>query len=87
LTWITTELSQIFVDPDYQGQGVGRLLVEWGIQQIGRGTLYVEATPAGKGLYEGFGFTVEHEVLFPEIQENGEPWKMYIMLRKIDPST
>ncbi|KAH8904668.1 acyl-CoA N-acyltransferase [Coniochaeta sp. PMI_546] len=45
------------VDPEYQGRGVGRMLVQWGIEQAkaqGKG-LFLSATPAGKPFYSRLG--------------------------------
>ncbi|KAB5542472.1 acyl-CoA N-acyltransferase [Coniochaeta sp. 2T2.1] len=45
------------VDPAYQGRGVGKMLVQWGVDQAkaqGKG-LFLSATPAGKPFYERIG--------------------------------
>ncbi|ORY12158.1 acyl-CoA N-acyltransferase [Clohesyomyces aquaticus] len=78
------ELSQAFVDPSYQRRGVGRLLLEWGIQLADSAgyPLYLEGTPSGKLLYEQFGFEIKAEAEFPEIIEDGEPYRYYFMIRR-----
>ena len=59
------EIYVIFVDPDFQGQGLGRALTEIGLshfQAIGlkRAMLYVDSTnTAAVAMYESMGFTVQ----------------------------
>jgi GNAT superfamily N-acetyltransferase len=45
------------VDPAYQGRGIGKMLLQWGIEQArAQGTgLYLSATPAGRPFYERIG--------------------------------
>ena len=60
------ELYVVAVDPDFQGQGLGRGLVLAGLERLalqGLGTamLYVDASNRrAVGLYEDLGFTVDH---------------------------
>jgi GNAT superfamily N-acetyltransferase len=52
-----TDLIFLGVDPAYQGRGVGKMLVRWGMEQArtqGKG-LYLSATPAGKPFYSRLG--------------------------------
>ncbi|KAJ9150121.1 Acyl-CoA N-acyltransferase [Coniochaeta hoffmannii] len=45
------------VDPAYQGRGVGKILVQWGIDKAkaqGKG-IFLSATPAGKPFYKRMG--------------------------------
>ncbi|KAF2200009.1 acyl-CoA N-acyltransferase, partial [Delitschia confertaspora ATCC 74209] len=67
--WNVWELSQVFVDPSYQRQGVGRKLLEWGIKQADQDgvPMYLEATPPGKVMYERLGFEVLDVAEFPGI--------------------
>ncbi|KAJ7815671.1 hypothetical protein B0H14DRAFT_2681265 [Mycena olivaceomarginata] len=46
------------VDPVYQYQGVGQTLLQWGLDQAATESLdvYLEASDAGKRLYEKNGF-------------------------------
>jgi predicted N-acetyltransferase YhbS len=52
------------VDPKYQKRGAGKLLVQWGTKladEMGAEAI-VEASPAGRYLYEQNGFVFRHEV-------------------------
>ncbi|KAF2133948.1 acyl-CoA N-acyltransferase [Dothidotthia symphoricarpi CBS 119687] len=75
------ELAQLFVHPNYQRHGIGKQLVEWGLQQADAEGLpvYVEGSAAGKGLYERVGFTSVKAVSLP--RADGEVYKRYIMIR------
>ncbi|KAL4899930.1 hypothetical protein BDW74DRAFT_162710 [Aspergillus multicolor] len=52
------ELEALFVHPDYQGRGIGKRFLAWGVEQAERLglDLYLEATEAGRPLYEKTGF-------------------------------
>jgi GNAT superfamily N-acetyltransferase len=53
-------LASLFTLPEWQGRGVGRLLVQWAIERADRGEepvpLYLESSVQGRRLYEGCGF-------------------------------
>jgi len=51
-------LDILAVDPRYQGQGIGKALLQWGLDEADRlGMItFLEATNEGKPLYEKFGF-------------------------------
>jgi GNAT superfamily N-acetyltransferase len=52
------ELATLFVDPDFQGRGIARQLLAWGIgeaEKLGL-EMSLEATKAGRRLYESVGF-------------------------------
>ncbi|GKT86577.1 GNAT family acetyltransferase [Colletotrichum tofieldiae] len=56
-------LDTLVTHPDYQRRGAGSLLLKWGCEladENGVGA-YVDASKAGKGLYERFGFVDESE--------------------------
>ena len=78
------ELTQIFVDPDYQRKGIGKMLLDWGTEQADEsGTaIYLEGTAAGMDLYERCGFIRRAEVTFPGIYQDGNPYTMYLMIRE-----
>jgi GNAT superfamily N-acetyltransferase len=49
--------------PEYQGQGIGSKLIQWGTSQADEKGLecYLSATPKGLRLYEKFDFVRQHE--------------------------
>ncbi|KAK9772228.1 putative N-acetyltransferase domain-containing protein [Seiridium cardinale] len=61
--------------PDYQRKGIGRLLVQWGIdiaEQLGL-PVYLESTEQGAPLYEAVGFEkLAHEKLVYKASETGQ---------------
>jgi predicted acetyltransferase len=55
----------VLVDPDYRNRGIGTILLERTIEYLdsaGIPSLKLDATPAGKPLYEKLGFTAEYEI-------------------------
>ncbi|KAJ5101276.1 GNAT family acetyltransferase [Penicillium alfredii] len=76
-------LGHLAVDPKHQRRGIGRQLVEWGLQQARQEEVCVglEASIKGTGLYEKLGFhTINTKDLTPEIaiqamvQESPRSW-------------
>jgi ribosomal protein S18 acetylase RimI-like enzyme len=56
------EIGHLFVDPDFARQGLGRLLVDFAIEQFrqaGYTEMIVLASQNAVGFYERFGFVVE----------------------------
>lgn len=52
-------LMNIYTRPQFRGQGVGRAVVRWLVEQAARqgiGKIYLETSAAGRGLYEQSGF-------------------------------
>jgi len=52
------DLAWLGTDPGYRRQGVGKMLVEWGMEKAteeGK-DCYLVATPSGKMLYSHLGF-------------------------------
>ena len=66
-------LDLLFVDPEAQGLGVGRELVEWGVKRADeRGVkIWVEASFFARGMYEKCGFVVVEDVLLDEGERVG----------------
>lgn len=66
----TIALDLLVVDPKYQRQGAGRMLVKWGTAEADRLGVkaVVEATTYGRGLYEqeGFEFVENWETRLPD---------------------
>jgi predicted N-acetyltransferase YhbS len=59
-----TGLNILSVDPTYQHQGVGSMLVQWGCKEAdthGRDSFLI-SSPAGIRLYSKFGFKAVGEV-------------------------
>ncbi|KID85033.1 Acyl-CoA N-acyltransferase [Metarhizium guizhouense ARSEF 977] len=67
-------LDHLAVDPRHQRRGIGKLLLNWGIEKAkhdGR-DCYLVATPAGKSLYESVGFrTLQELSIFDNVVNNG----------------
>lgn len=73
-------LGVLAVHPDHQRRGIGSKLLNWGLERARREGVRVgtEASPAGKGLYEKFGFEVVREVVWDE--GRGEEGRSPVML-------
>lgn len=74
----------MFVDPDYQGRGIGGKLMQRGMELVdadGR-DCYVEASAAGVGVYRRAGFEVREELPLETA-----PGTITIMIRKARPRT
>lgn len=65
-------IAALFVDPDAQGQGIGRALLDHAASRHPRMTLevYTDNTSA-MGFYEHYGFTVESR---READDQGQPF-------------
>ncbi|KAL4805128.1 acyl-CoA N-acyltransferase [Aspergillus unguis] len=74
------ELENLAVHPDYQGQGIARRLLQWGIEEAARLGLdvHLEATRAGRPVYERMGFEVLRTV--PYGGEGGETEVTFMVL-------
>lgn len=61
--------------PEYQRKGIGRLLVQWGIdvaEQLGL-PIYLESTQGGIRLFEATGFKIlSHETLIHKACNTGD---------------
>ncbi|KAF2877126.1 acyl-CoA N-acyltransferase [Massariosphaeria phaeospora] len=59
-------LTTLFTWPEYRGRGVGKMLLEWAFERadamVPVTPLYLEASPAGRGLYLRVGFVPLGEV-------------------------
>jgi creatinine amidohydrolase/Fe(II)-dependent formamide hydrolase-like protein len=56
LSWI----GMLLVDPAFRRMGVGTRLLRAAIETLSSATIRLDATPAGRGLYERAGFVCEH---------------------------
>ncbi|KAH8698934.1 acyl-CoA N-acyltransferase [Talaromyces proteolyticus] len=59
-------LDLLVVDKEHQGKGIGKALLQWGLDQADRLGLiaYLEATQEGRPLYEKYGFEPVKEDIF-----------------------
>lgn len=58
-------ISMVLVDPEYRNRGIGTSLLQRAIEYLdsaGIPTQKLDATPAGKPLYEKLGFVTEYEI-------------------------
>lgn len=67
----------LFIAPGEQGRGLGRKLIQWGIQTYGVNKLAVnEQNPQAKGFYGHMGFRVYKRT---ELDEQGGPYPLLYM--------
>jgi GNAT superfamily N-acetyltransferase len=58
-------VGMVLVDPGYRGRGIGTALLEKSIaylDSMGIPSIKLDATPAGKPIYEKLGFVTEYEI-------------------------
>jgi len=67
-------MAILAVEPKFQRMGVGRKLLEWGLDMADREGLeaFIEASPAGKPLYEKMGW---REVGFTDVDLKRWGWE------------
>lgn len=72
-------LEMLFISADYRGQGTGKQLLQYGIENYSVNKLAVnEQNPLAKGFYEHMGFTVYKRT---ELDEQGNPYPLLYMKR------
>ena len=72
-------LEMLFISADYRGQGTGKQLLQYGIENYSVNKLAVnEQNPLAKGFYEHMGFTVYKRT---ESDEQGNPYPLLYMNR------
>ena len=70
-------LEMLFLDPDVRGRGLGRRLLEHGIECLGVTELTVnEQNPQAVGFYEHLGFSTYRR---SELDEGGRPYPLLYM--------
>lgn len=70
-------LEMLFVSNESRGQGIGRLLLQYGIENYSIERLAVnEQNPLAKGFYEHMGFKVYKRT---ELDEQGNPYPLLYM--------
>ena len=71
------KLEMLFIAPKERGKGLGRKLLEYGIEKYGVRELVVnEQNPQAKGFYEHMGFKVRER---SELDEQGNPYPILFM--------
>ena len=69
----------LFVSNEYRGQGIGKRLLQYGIENYSINELSVnEQNPLAKGFYEYMGFEVYKRT---EVDEQGNPYPLLYMQR------
>ena len=72
-------LEMLFVSNENRGQGIGKLLLQYGIQNYSINEIAVnEQNPLAKGFYEHMGFEVYKRT---ELDEQGNPYPLLYMKR------
>ena len=72
-------LEMLFLDPAVRGQGLGRRLLAYGIEELGVTELTVnERNPQTVGFYEHLGFTTYRRT---DLDEEGRPYPLLYMRR------
>lgn len=70
-------LEMLFLDPDVRGQGLGRRLLEHGVERLGVTELTVnEQNPQAVSFYEHLGFSTYRRT---ELDEEGRPYPLLYM--------
>lgn len=72
-------LEMLFIAHEERGKGVGKALLQYGIEQYSVNDLAVnEQNPLAKGFYEHMGFTIYKRT---ELDEQGNPYPLLYMKR------
>ena len=72
-----SRLEMLFLSPSARGGGLGRQLLEYGIQHYGVRTLTVnEQNPQAVGFYTHLGFEIDHRT---DCDEEGGPYPLLYM--------
>ena len=70
-------LEMLFLDPEARGQGLGRRLLEHGVERLGVTELTVnEQNPQAVGFYEHLGFSTYRRTA---LDEEGRPYPLLYM--------
>ena len=70
-------LEMLFVSPEDRGKGIGKALLQYGMEKFSVNRLTVnEQNPQAKGFYEHMGFEVYKRT---EMDEQGQPYPLLYM--------
>ena len=70
-------LEMLFISPEERGKGLGKRLIQFGIENYAVGRLAVnEQNPQAKGFYEHMGFHVYKRT---DLDEQGSPYPLLYM--------
>lgn len=70
-------LEMLFVSPEDRGKGIGKALLQYGMEKFSVNRLAVnEQNPQAKGFYEHMGFEVYKRT---ELDEQGQPYPLLYM--------
>lgn len=76
------KLEMLFVDNSQRGQGLGKKLLNYGLQEYHLQELVVnEQNPAARGFYEHMGFQVYQRL---DHDEQDQPYPILLMQKKSD---
>lgn len=74
-----SSLEMLFISPEERGKGLGKRLIQYGIEKHAVKRLTVnEQNPQAKGFYEHMGFHVYKRT---ELDEQGDPYPLLYMVR------
>jgi ribosomal protein S18 acetylase RimI-like enzyme len=76
-------LELLATRPEWHGKGAGSQLLRWGLERADEEGLeaYIEASPAGKSLYEKKGYREIGRLVIPAKEKGGEDFVECFMLR------
>ena len=82
---VEQHLEMLFISNTERGKGLGKELLQYGIEQYSVNDLAVnEQNPLAKGFYEHMGFTVYKRT---ELDEQGNPYPLLYMTKGRDLET
>lgn len=85
LTSVQTVLSVLMTLPEYQGQGIGSALLEFGLAEAkkkGLTQFWLESSPDGYNLYRKFGFEDVDNIRMDLTKYGGVGWEESACMRK-----
>ena len=74
------DLNIIFTRPEFQRQGIGSMLMDWGTAKAKKleCELWLDARPSGRALYLKYGFTtIKHVKHLPKTSDPDDDWRKF----------